>query len=60
MNPRMNIEAHQNRVDPDSERLYGRRFFAGLDGVAAALDNVEARQYSVPCPPKSQISAGHT
>ncbi|XP_062314344.1 ubiquitin-like modifier-activating enzyme 1 [Osmerus eperlanus] len=45
MNPRVNIEAHQNRVDPDSERVYGRRFFTGLDGVAAALDNVEARVY---------------
>ncbi|XP_046881054.1 ubiquitin-like modifier-activating enzyme 1 [Hypomesus transpacificus] len=45
MNPRMNIEAHQNRVDPDSERVYGRHFFTGLDGVAAALDNVEARVY---------------
>ncbi|KAG7495128.1 ubiquitin-like modifier-activating enzyme 1 [Solea senegalensis] len=45
MNPRMNITAHQNRLDPDSEGVYGYDFFKGLDGVAAALDNVEARVY---------------
>ncbi|KAM6980088.1 ubiquitin-like modifier-activating enzyme 1 [Aplochiton taeniatus] len=45
MNPSMKVTAHQNRLDPDSERLYGYSFFAGLDGVAAALDNVEARVY---------------
>uniref|UniRef100_A0A4W5PNG1 E1 ubiquitin-activating enzyme n=1 Tax=Hucho hucho TaxID=62062 RepID=A0A4W5PNG1_9TELE len=45
MNPNMNITAHQNRLDPDSEQVYGHTFFMGLDGVAAALDNVEARVY---------------
>ncbi|XP_036389161.1 ubiquitin-like modifier-activating enzyme 1 [Megalops cyprinoides] len=45
MNPSVRITAHQNRVDPDSERIYGHRFFSALDGVAAALDNVEARVY---------------
>ncbi|KAM4612885.1 ubiquitin-like modifier-activating enzyme 1 [Polymixia lowei] len=45
MNPDMNITAHQNRLDPDSEQVYGYHFFMGLDGVAAALDNVEARVY---------------
>ncbi|XP_041743474.1 ubiquitin-like modifier-activating enzyme 1 isoform X2 [Coregonus clupeaformis] len=45
MNPNMNITAHQNRLDPDSEQVYGHNFFMGLDGVAAALDNVEARVY---------------
>lgn len=45
MNPQMNITAHQNRLDPDSEGLYDYNFFMGLDGVAAALDNVEARVY---------------
>ncbi|KAL0978741.1 hypothetical protein UPYG_G00174550 [Umbra pygmaea] len=45
MNPSMNITAHQNRLDPDSEQVYGHQFFTGLDGVAAALDNVEARVY---------------
>ncbi|CAL8381639.1 unnamed protein product [Boreogadus saida] len=43
MNPSVNITAHQNRLDPESERVYDRSFFRGLDGVVAALDNVEAR-----------------
>lgn len=45
MNPQINITAHQNRVDPDSEGVYDYNFFMGLNGVAAALDNVEARAY---------------
>lgn len=46
MNPAMNITAHQNRLDADSEAVYNRDFFMGLDGVAAALDNVEASECS--------------
>ncbi|XP_071350333.1 ubiquitin-like modifier-activating enzyme 1 [Trachinotus anak] len=49
MNPQMKITAHQNRLDPDSEGVYGYDFFKGLDGVAAALDNVEARVYLDGC-----------
>lgn len=45
MNPRMNITAHQNRLDADSEGVYDYNFFMGLDGVAAALDNVEASEW---------------
>ncbi|XP_023135555.3 ubiquitin-like modifier-activating enzyme 1 isoform X1 [Amphiprion ocellaris] len=45
MNPRMKITAHQNRLDPDSEGVYDYNFFMGLNGVAAALDTVEARVY---------------
>ncbi|XP_059184316.1 ubiquitin-like modifier-activating enzyme 1 [Centropristis striata] len=45
MNPWMNITAHQNRLGPDSEAVYDYNFFMGLDGVAAALDNFEARVY---------------
>uniref|UniRef100_A0A8C7XNC9 E1 ubiquitin-activating enzyme n=1 Tax=Oryzias sinensis TaxID=183150 RepID=A0A8C7XNC9_9TELE len=45
MNPQMKITSHQNRVDAASEALYDYSFFKGLDGVAAALDNVEARVY---------------
>ena len=44
MNPQMNVTAHQNRLDPDSEGVYDYNFFSGLDGVAAALDNVEASE----------------
>ncbi|GAB6029875.1 E1 ubiquitin-activating protein [Chamberlinius hualienensis] len=45
MNPRVNITAHQNRVCPDTESFYDDTFFEALDGVANALDNVEARIY---------------
>lgn len=45
MNPAMNITAHQNRLDVDSEKVYDYNFYMGLDGVAAALDNVEASKH---------------
>nr|CAH7745176.1 unnamed protein product [Callosobruchus chinensis] len=45
MNADMNIEAHENRVGPDTECLYNDEFFERLDGVANALDNVDARIY---------------
>lgn len=45
MNPQMNITAHQNRLASESEQVYDYHFFTGLDGAAAALDNVEARAY---------------
>jgi ubiquitin-activating enzyme E1 len=45
MNPEVNITAHLNRVGPESESTYNDEFFNSLDGVANALDNVEARTY---------------
>jgi ubiquitin-activating enzyme E1 len=45
MNPALRITAHQNRVCPDTERVYDDSFFDNLDGVANALDNVDARIY---------------
>lgn len=45
MNPDMNIIAHQNRVGPDTEKIYNDDFFEELDGVCNALDNVDARMY---------------
>lgn len=45
MNPAMKVESHENRVGPDSENVYNDEFFESLNGVANALDNVEARQY---------------
>lgn len=44
MNPSMNITSHQNRVGQESEGIYTHQFYSSLDGVAAALDNVEARE----------------
>lgn len=49
MNAAMNITAHQNRLDAESEAVYDSDFFLRLDGVAAALDNVEASEHI--CPP---------
>ncbi|KAK6467250.1 ubiquitin-like modifier-activating enzyme 1 isoform X1 [Huso huso] len=45
MNPDIRITSHQNRVGPDTERVYDDDFFEGLDGVTNALDNVDARMY---------------
>uniref|UniRef100_A0A7N8YPC2 Ubiquitin-activating enzyme E1 n=1 Tax=Mastacembelus armatus TaxID=205130 RepID=A0A7N8YPC2_9TELE len=39
MNPSIRITGHQNRVGPDTERIYDDDFFESLDGVANALDN---------------------
>merc|ERR1712079_192618 len=45
MNPNVNVEAQENREGAETESTYSDEFFEGLDGVANALDNVEARNY---------------
>ncbi|KAL1419977.1 hypothetical protein MTO96_024770 [Rhipicephalus appendiculatus] len=45
MNPELNIAVHEDRVGPETEHVYNDDFFESLDGVANALDNVDARQY---------------
>lgn len=45
MNPQANVIAHENRVGPETENVYDDAFFEELDGVANALDNVDARIY---------------
>lgn len=45
MNPHVNVLSHENRVGPETESTYDDDFFESLDGVANALDNVEARTY---------------
>ncbi|XP_050314109.1 ubiquitin-like modifier-activating enzyme 1 [Anthonomus grandis grandis] len=45
MNPEVNVIAHENRVGPETENIYDDTFFEALDGVANALDNVDARIY---------------
>uniref|UniRef100_A0A673L9T9 E1 ubiquitin-activating enzyme n=1 Tax=Sinocyclocheilus rhinocerous TaxID=307959 RepID=A0A673L9T9_9TELE len=45
MNPSIRITGHQNRVGPDTEKIYDDDFFESLDGVTNALDNVDARMY---------------
>uniref|UniRef100_A0A8C2JBG7 Ubiquitin-like modifier activating enzyme 1 n=1 Tax=Cyprinus carpio TaxID=7962 RepID=A0A8C2JBG7_CYPCA len=41
MNPSVRITGHQNRVGPDTEKVYDDDFFESLDGVTNALDNVD-------------------
>ncbi|XP_078494377.1 ubiquitin-like modifier-activating enzyme 1 [Ciona intestinalis] len=45
MNPLARIISHENRVGPETESVYTDDFFENLDGVANALDNVQARIY---------------
>lgn len=45
MNPGVCVTAHENRVGVETEKIYDDGFFDRLDGVANALDNVEARVY---------------
>lgn len=45
MNPNVNVEPQINRVCPETEKIYDDIFFENLDGVANALDNVDARIY---------------
>lgn len=45
MNPSINIFADENRVGPETEAVYDDDFFEALDGVANALDNIDARVY---------------
>ncbi|XP_062456882.1 LOW QUALITY PROTEIN: ubiquitin-like modifier-activating enzyme 1, partial [Rhea pennata] len=45
INGALRASARAERVGPDTERLYDDDFFEALDGVATALDNVDARLY---------------
>ncbi|XP_057365163.1 ubiquitin-like modifier-activating enzyme 1 [Daphnia carinata] len=45
MNPYANVTAFENRVGPETEQFFDDDFFSKLDGVANALDNVDARIY---------------
>ncbi|KAI0732993.1 ubiquitin activating enzyme [Fomitopsis betulina] len=47
MNPDLKgkIISKQEPVGPDTENVYDSDFFASIDGVTNALDNVKARQY---------------
>jgi ubiquitin-activating enzyme E1 len=47
MNPQLegHLKTYQDRVGPETEETFGDDFFAELDCVTNALDNVAARQY---------------
>ncbi|KAI0014233.1 hypothetical protein F4779DRAFT_612528 [Xylariaceae sp. FL0662B] len=47
MNPELvgHIECLKDRVSPETEHIFSEEFWASVDGVTNALDNVEARTY---------------
>lgn len=45
MNKDIKVTAHENRVGIETENVYDDEFFDKLDGVANALDNMDARIY---------------
>lgn len=45
MNPDIKVTAYELRVGPETEKVFSEEFFGKLDGVANALDNVDARIY---------------
>uniref|UniRef100_A0A1D1XWH0 E1 ubiquitin-activating enzyme n=1 Tax=Anthurium amnicola TaxID=1678845 RepID=A0A1D1XWH0_9ARAE len=45
INPRLHIEALQNRASPETENVFNDSFWEDLDVVINALDNVNARMY---------------
>lgn len=47
MNPSIKVKAKEDRVGPETESIFTDEFFESLDGVANALDNVDARELSV-------------
>lgn len=45
INPALQVNTYQLRVGPETEQVFNASFYESLDGVALALDNVEARRY---------------
>ncbi|XP_059142787.1 ubiquitin-like modifier-activating enzyme 1 isoform X2 [Physella acuta] len=45
MNPNIKIDAREDRVGQETENIFTDSFFENLDGVANALDNIDARMY---------------
>ncbi|KAK9154014.1 hypothetical protein Sjap_001494 [Stephania japonica] len=45
INPHFNVEALQNRANPETENIFNDAFWENLDVVINALDNVNARLY---------------
>ncbi|XP_006892954.1 PREDICTED: ubiquitin-like modifier-activating enzyme 7 [Elephantulus edwardii] len=45
LNRGLQVSPHTSPLDPTTEKIYGDSFFSRLDGVAAALDNFQARSY---------------
>ena len=53
VNPRIRVTPAPHKLCPDTEPLFSEPFWAQVDVVATALDNVDARRYvdaQVPSP----------
>ena len=46
MNGAIRIEAHTNRIGPESAHIYHDEFYQSLSGVCNALDNIQTRLFS--------------
>lgn len=44
LNPHIRVTSRQDHVGLDTEHIYDDDFFQNLDGVASALDSVDARE----------------
>lgn len=44
MNPNIKIDAREDRVGQETENIFTDSFFENLDGVANALDNIDASE----------------
>ena len=45
MNPNIKIKSREDRVGPETENIFTDEFFQNLDGVANALDNIDASKF---------------
>lgn len=45
MNPEIKVTAYELRVGSETEKVFSEEFYSQLDGVANALDNIDARIY---------------
>lgn len=45
MNKALRVDAREDKVSPDTEKVYDEKFYESLDCVVNALDNIEARLY---------------
>lgn len=46
INKHINIVAHTNKIDKDTEHIYNKDFYNNITCIANALDNIEARLYT--------------
>ena len=45
LNPDLQVTSQTHPLDPTTEDIYDDSFFSRVDGVVAALDSFQAREY---------------